>query len=44
MLNHYSRVWRHILQHVVPSLLVNGVAPFLVYTLLHTHGHSSTRC
>ena len=37
MLNHYSRVWRHILQHVVPSLLVNGVAPFLVYTLVHTH-------
>src|SRR2546421_3015578 len=37
MLSHRSPIWRHILQHVVPSLLVNGVAPFLVYTLLHTH-------
>jgi hypothetical protein len=37
MLNHYSPVWRHLLHHVVPSLLVNGVAPFVVYTLVHTH-------
>ena len=37
MLSHRSPIWRHILQHVVPSLLVNGVAPFLVYTLVHTH-------
>jgi hypothetical protein len=37
MLNHYSPLCRHILQHVVPSLLVNGVAPFILYTLLHTH-------
>src|SRR2546423_2394523 len=37
MLNHYSRVWGHILRHVVPSLLVNGVVPFVVYTLLHPH-------
>src|SRR5438270_13403321 len=37
MLSHRSPIWRHILQHVVPSLLVNGAAPFLVYTLLHAH-------
>ena len=37
MLSHRSPIWRHILQHVVPSLLVNGVAPFLVYTLVHAH-------
>src|ERR671937_766555 len=37
MLSHRSPIWRHILQHVVPSLLINGVAPFLVYTLVHTH-------
>src|SRR5919204_6216534 len=37
MLGHRSPIWRHILQHVVPSLLINGVAPFLVYTLVHTH-------
>ena len=37
MLSHRSPIWRHILHHVVPSLLVNGAAPFVVYTLLHTH-------
>src|SRR5256714_6051383 len=37
MLSHRSPIWRHILQHVVPSLLVNGVAPYLVYTLVHAH-------
>jgi hypothetical protein len=37
MLSHRSPIWRHLLQHVVPTLLVNGVAPFLVYTLLHAH-------
>ena len=37
MLSHRSPIWRHILQHVVPSLLINGVAPFVVYTLVHTH-------
>src|SRR5205085_4928979 len=37
MLNHRPPIWRHLLHHVLPSLLVNGVAPFVVYTLLHTH-------
>ena len=37
MLSHRSPIWRHIVQHVVPSLLVNGVAPFVVYTLVHPH-------
>ena len=37
MLNYRPPIWRHLLHHVLPSLLVNGVAPFVVYTLLHTH-------
>ena len=37
MLNHYSPVWRHLLHHVVPGLLVNGLAPFLVYSVLHPY-------
>jgi hypothetical protein len=37
MLSHRPPIWRHLLHHVLPSLLVNGVAPFVVYTLLHPH-------
>ena len=29
--------WRHIGHHVVPTLLVDGVAPFAVYSLLSPH-------
>ena len=37
MLNYRPPIWRHLLHHVLPSLLVNGVAPFVVYSLLHPH-------
>jgi hypothetical protein len=29
MLSTRTSIWRHILHHVVPSLLVNGVAPLI---------------
>ena len=37
MLSHGSPIRRHILHHIVPSLLVNGAAPFILYTLVHPH-------
>ena len=32
-----SAAWRHICHHVVPNLLLNAVAPILVYSTLRPH-------
>jgi hypothetical protein len=37
MLKKRSSVVRHIVRHVIPSLLLNAVAPFVVYSLLSAH-------
>lgn len=37
MLQDRSSARRHICHHIVPSLLINGVAPFVLYMLLSPH-------
>lgn len=38
-MTHVARLasWRHICRHVLPSLLISGVAPVVVYALLRSH-------
>lgn len=37
MRRYRSAAWQHILHHVVPTLLLNGVAPYVVFSLLRPH-------